>query len=52
MTNIYLYFIDYTKVFDKVQPEELFKMLGKLDLFGKYIGIKQNILLRAPHAFG
>lgn len=30
-------FIDYIKAFHKVRHEELFEMLGKLDLFRKYI---------------
>lgn len=37
--DVYLYFINYTKAFDKVQHKDLFKLLWKLDLFGNDIRI-------------
>lgn len=39
-----LYFIDYAKLFDKIQHKDLFKLPRKLDLFGKDNRIIQNIL--------
>ena len=41
--NLYLCFIDYTKAFDKVQHEELFKLLQALDLDGKDIQLIRNL---------
>ena len=35
--DLYMCFIDYTKAFDKVQHEELLKLLQSLDLDGKDI---------------
>lgn len=41
--EICLCYINYTKVFDKVQHKDLFELLGKLDLFGKDIRIIHSI---------
>ena len=35
--DVYMSFIDYTKAFDRVQHDELLKMLTSLDLYGKDI---------------
>ena len=37
--DFYICFIDYTKAFDRIQHEELLKMLMNLDLYGKDIGL-------------
>lgn len=34
-TNVF--YLHYAKVTDKVRQKELFEMIGKLELFGKYI---------------
>ena len=39
----YMYFIDYTKAFDRVQHDELLKMLMNLDLYEKDIHVIQNL---------
>lgn len=44
-----LYFIDYTKEFDKVRCRELLEILGNLDLFGKNIRIIQNLYWQQIH---
>lgn len=36
-------FINHTKAFDKLRHEDLFELMGKLDLFGIYIRIDQTI---------
>jgi len=41
--DLYVCFIDYTKAFDKVQHEELFNMLGSLDLDGKDLRVLRNL---------
>jgi len=41
--NIFLCFIDYSKAFDKVKHEELFKMLTELDIDGKDLRILRNL---------
>ena len=41
--DVYICFIDYTKVFDRVQCDELLKMLMNLDLYGKDICLIQNL---------
>ena len=43
--DLYMCFIDYTKAFDKVQHEELFKMLQSLDIDGKDIRLLRNLYL-------
>ena len=41
--DVYMCFIDYTKAFDRVQHDELLKMLMNLDLYGKDIHLIQNL---------
>lgn len=41
--GVYLCFIEYEKAFDKLWHKDLFEMLRKLDLFGKYIRTKWKI---------
>ena len=41
--DLYVCFIDYTKAFDKVQHEELFKLLHGLDLDGKDLRVLRNL---------
>lgn len=43
--GIYMRFIDYTKVFDKVKYEGLLKMLECLDLDGKDLRLIRNLYL-------
>lgn len=42
--DVYLHFIDYAEVFDKVWHTELFELLGKFGLFWKDMRIIYNIL--------
>ena len=41
--DLYICFIDYTKAFDKVQHEELLKLLQSLDLDGKDTRLIRNL---------
>lgn len=41
--DVFLYFKDYEKVFDKVRHKHNFEQLGKHDLLAKYIRITQHI---------
>ena len=41
--DVYMCFIDYTKVFDRVQHDECLKMLMNLDLYGKDTCMIQNL---------
>ena len=41
--DLHLCFIDYSKAFDKVRHEELFEMLGKLDIDGKDLRVIRNL---------
>lgn len=41
--GIFVCFIDYTKAFDKVEHEELVKMLENYDLDGKDIHLLRNL---------
>jgi len=41
--DLYLCFIDYSKAFDRVKHEELFKILKQLNLDGKDLRILQNL---------
>lgn len=41
--NVYQYFIGNVKPFDKVWHKEMFKLLYKLNLIGKYIRIVQSL---------
>jgi len=41
--DIYLCFIDYSKAFDKVRHEELFKILNQLNIDGKDLRILRNL---------
>lgn len=43
LNDVYLRFMDYVKLFDKIRQKDLFELLDKLDLFGKYIRIISNI---------
>ena len=41
--DLYLCFIDYSKAFDKVRHEELFRMLEALDIDGKDLQLLRNL---------
>ena len=41
--DIYLCFIDYSKVFDKVKNQNLFSILDNLDIDGKDLRIVRNL---------
>ena len=41
--DVYMCFIDYTKAFDRVQHDELLKILMNLDLYGKDIHLIWNL---------
>ena len=41
--DLYVCFIDYTKAFDTVQHEELFRILQALNLDGKDVRIVRNL---------
>ena len=41
--DVYMCFIDYTKAFDRVQHDELLKMVTNLDLYRKDIYLIQNL---------
>ena len=41
--DVYKHFIDYIKAFDRVQHDELLKMLMNLDLYGKDICLIWNL---------
>ncbi|CAF1369208.1 unnamed protein product [Adineta steineri] len=41
--DIYLCFLDYTKVFDKVKHDSLFQILEKLDIDGKDLRLIRNL---------
>ena len=41
--DLYMCFIDYSKAFDKVQHEKLFKILSSLDIDGKDLRILRNL---------
>ena len=41
--DLYLCFIDYSKAFDKVRHEELFKILARFNIDGKDLRILQNL---------
>ena len=41
--DLFICFIDYTKAFDKVRHEELFKILQRLDIDGKDLRLLQNL---------
>ena len=42
-TDLYLYFIDYAKVFCKVKHSKLFRILSELDMDGKDLRIIRNL---------
>ena len=41
--DLYLWFIDYTKAFDKVKHEQRINMLDSLDIDGKDLRVVRNI---------
>ena len=41
--DVYMCLIDYTKAFDRVQHDELLKMLMNLDLYGEDIHLIWNL---------
>ncbi|GFN96812.1 LINE-1 retrotransposable element orf2 protein [Plakobranchus ocellatus] len=43
--DLYLFFSDYSKAFDKVKHEDLFKLLTQLSIDAKVLGIPQNLYL-------
>ena len=40
--DLYIYFIDYSKAFDKVKHEKLFEMLNQLDIDGENVSSKNR----------
>lgn len=41
--NVYLCFMDYARVYDKVRQKELTELLDKLALFREVTGLTQNL---------
>ncbi|GFR92248.1 endonuclease-reverse transcriptase [Elysia marginata] len=41
--DLYLCFIDYSKAFDRVRPDELYKILNRIDIDGKDLRVVRNL---------